>query len=339
LRTDELHVLAEEQAALRRVATLVARGAAPEEVFAAVTEEVGRLLAVDIAYMGRYEPDGAITTVASWGSAVDRFPVGPRRMLGGRNVSTLVFDTGRPARMDSYADASGTVGAGGRESGFHSSVGTPILVEGRLWGVMGAGSNLDQPMRSDTEARLARFTELLATAIANAESRARLAWLAEEQAALRRVATLVARGAAPEEVFAAVTGEIGQLLPVDLADMGRYESDGTVTYVGAWGKAIDYFPVGTRLLLGGKNLSTLVAETGRSARIDSYADASGPIGVASHDMGVRSAVATPIIVEGRLWGVMAAAPRRLHGAFGDGDRECREPRGARRLARANRRRR
>jgi signal transduction histidine kinase len=107
-------------------------------------------------------------------------------------------------------------------------------------------------------------------------------------------------------VFAAVTGEIGQLLPVDLSDMGRYESDGTVTYVGAWGKAVDHFPVGTRLLLGGKNLSTLVAQTGRSARIDSYADASGPIGVASHEMGVRSAVATPIIVEGRLWGVMAA---------------------------------
>jgi signal transduction histidine kinase len=303
---DELRVLAEEQAALRRVATLVARRAAPEEVFAAVTEEVGRLLAVDIAYMGRYEPDGAITTVASWGSAVDRFPVGSRRMLGGRNVSTLVFETGRPARMDSYADASGPVGVGGRESGFHSSVGTPIVVEGRLWGVMGAGSNLEQPLAADTELRLARFTELLATAVANAESRANLARLAEEQAALRRVATLAARGAAPEEVFAAVTEEIGQLLPVDLADMGRYESDGTVTYVGAWGKAIDYFPVGTRLLLGGKNLSTLVAETGRSARIDSYADASGPIGVASHEMGVRSAVATPIIVEGRLWGVMAA---------------------------------
>jgi signal transduction histidine kinase len=303
---EELHALVDEHASLRRVATLVARGVPPDEIFAAVVEEVGRLLAVDIAYMGRYEPDGAITSVASWGSAGDRFPVGPRRMLGGKNVSTLVFETGRPARMDSYADASGPVGVGGRESGFHSSVGTPIVVEGRLWGVMGAGSNLEQPLPADTDARLARFTELLATAVANAESRAGLARLAEEQAALRRVATLVARGAAPEEVFAAVTEEIGELLPVDLADMGRYESDGTVTYVGAWGRAVDHFPVGTRLLLGGKNLSTIVAQTGHSARIDNYADASGPIGVASRETGVRSAVGTPIIVEGRLWGVMAA---------------------------------
>jgi signal transduction histidine kinase len=303
---DELRVLAEEQAALRRVATLVARTAAPEEVFAAITEEVGRLVDVDIAYMGLYEPDGVITTVASWGTAGPMFPVGSRRMLGGKNVSTTVFETGRPARMDSYADASGPVGVGGRESGFHSSVGTPIVVDGRLWGVMGAGSNLAQPLPADTAARLARFTELVATAVANAESRAGLSRLAAEQAALRRVATLVAHGAAPEEVFAAVTGEIGELLPVDLADMGRYESDGTVTYVGAWGKALDHFPVGTRLLLGGKNLSTIVAQTGRSARIDSYADASGPIGIASREMGVRSAVATPLVVEGRLWGVMAA---------------------------------
>jgi signal transduction histidine kinase len=303
---DELRALAEEQAALRRVATLVARTAAPEEVFAAITEEVGRLVDVDIAYMGRYEPDGVITTVASWGTSGPMFPVGNRRMLGGKNVSTTVFETGRPARMDSYADASGPVGVGGRESGFHSSVGTPIVVEGRLWGVMGAGSNLEQPLPADTAARLARFTELVATAVANAESRAGLSRLAAEQAALRRVATLVARGAAPEEVFAAVTGEIGELLPVDLADMGRYESDGTVTYVGAWGKALEHFPIGTRLLLGGKNLSTIVAQTGRSARIDSYADASGPIGVASREMGVRSAVATPLVVEGRLWGVMAA---------------------------------
>jgi hypothetical protein len=81
-------------------------------------------------------------------------------------------------------------------------VGTPIIVEGRLWGVMAAGSRRQEPMAADTEARLTQFTELLATAVANAESRAGLARLAEEQAALRRVATLVARGTRPDEVFA-----------------------------------------------------------------------------------------------------------------------------------------
>ena len=168
-----------------------------------------------------------MTSVATWGRAGERFPVGSRWPLEGHNVSTLVFETGRPARIDRYADSSsGPLGAAARETGIRSAVGTPIIVEGRLWGVIFAGSTLEQPLPPDTEARLASFTELVATAIANAESRAALARLAEEQAALRRVATLVARGAAPEEVFAAVAEEVGQLLPVDSATLCRYESDG-----------------------------------------------------------------------------------------------------------------
>jgi PAS domain S-box-containing protein len=172
----ELARLAGEQAALRRVATLVARGVPPEEVFAAVTEQAGRLLPVDHAELGRYEPDRTITTVAAWSTTGTPFPpVGSRWALGGKNLSTLVFETGRPARVDGYADASGALGVATREAGIGSSVGTPIIVEGHLWGTMSAGSRLEQPLPADTEARLADFTELLATAIANAESRAALA--------------------------------------------------------------------------------------------------------------------------------------------------------------------
>src|SRR5258707_5466567 len=105
LSGDDLHVLAEEQAALRRVATLVARGAAPEQVFAAVTEEIGQLLPVDMASMCRYEADGTVAfVVAEWGRAVGRFSVGGRWPLEGHNLSTRVFETGRPARVDNYAD-------------------------------------------------------------------------------------------------------------------------------------------------------------------------------------------------------------------------------------------
>jgi signal transduction histidine kinase len=168
--------LVEEQAALRRVATLVARGVPPGDVFAAVTEEVGQLLPVDYAGMGRYESDGAITTVAAWSRTGDPFPpVGSRWALEGKNVSRIVFETGRPARIDSNAGASGPLGLALRERGFRSSVGTPIIVEGRLWGTISAGWRLEQPLPADTEARLANFTELLATAIANAESGAALA--------------------------------------------------------------------------------------------------------------------------------------------------------------------
>jgi GAF domain-containing protein len=219
---DKLRVLAEEQAALRRVATLVARGVPPREVFAAVVEEVSRLLPADLAIMGRYAPDGTMTSVARWGGGVDHLPVGSQRMLGGNNLGTIVFNTGRPARFDGYADSSsGPLGVAVHEAGIHSSVATPIMVEGRLWGVIAAGSTQHQPLPVDTEERLGSFTELVATAVANAESGAGLARLAEEQAALRRLATLVARGTASEEVFAAVTEEVVRVLPVDLARLGR----------------------------------------------------------------------------------------------------------------------
>ena len=251
--------LAEEQAALRRVATLVAQATPPEEVFAAVAEEVGQLLRVELATLFRYEPGRTATSVTTWGPAGGNLPVGIRWPLEGHNVTTLVFETGRPARIDRYADnSSGPLSAAVRETGIRSAVGTPLLVEGSLWGAVFAGSTLDQPLPPDTEARLASFTELVATAIANTESRAALARLAEEQAALRRVATLMAHGAAPEEVFTAVAGEVGQLLPVDQAALCRYEPDDALTFVSQWGSVTARFPVGSRWRLGGRNVGTLV---------------------------------------------------------------------------------
>jgi GAF domain-containing protein len=233
---EDLRVLAEENAALRRVATLVARGIPQEELFAAVTEEVGQLLPVEFAIMGRYEDDDTVTCVAAWGAPAGRFRVGSGSTLEGNNLVTIVLKTGSLARVDHFAHASGPIGVVGRRSGFQSAVGTPIVVEGRPWGVMTVGSTLTTPaLPADTEARPASFAELAATAVANAESGAGLERLAEEQAALRRVATLVAGGAAPEAVFATVTEEVGRLLPVDFADLSRYESDGTITMLATWG--------------------------------------------------------------------------------------------------------
>src|SRR5258705_13754701 len=169
LSGEDFSALAAEQAALRRVATMVARGAAPEEVFATITEEVGRLLPVDFADMTRCEPDGAVTFVAAWGSTAPVFPVGSRWMPEGKNLCSIVAGTGRPARIDSYADASGPIDVAVRDGGVRSGVGTPIIVEGRLWGVMAAGSSQEAPLPPDTEARLAPFTALVATAVANAD--------------------------------------------------------------------------------------------------------------------------------------------------------------------------
>jgi signal transduction histidine kinase len=165
----ELRGFAEEQAALRRVATLVARAALPAEVLTAVTAEAGRLLSAHHTAMGRYDPDGARTLVATWDITGVAHPVGGQARLGGRNVPTLVFETRRPARIDDYGSASGPIAETVRELGLRAAVGVPVSVEGRLWGVMLAGSRVG-PLPAGAEARLAGFTELAATAIANSEA-------------------------------------------------------------------------------------------------------------------------------------------------------------------------
>jgi signal transduction histidine kinase len=301
----ELAQLAKEQAALRRVATLVARGVPAEEVFTAVADEVANVFGAQFAHLGRYEADESVSFVAVSGGA-GALPVGARMKLGGDNVTTTVASTARPARIDNYPDASGAIAAAAEERGVRLSVGTPIIVEGRVWGVMVIGSAREQSLPSDTEARLVKFTDLLATAIANTDSRTALTRLLDEQAALRRVATLVARGTPPEEVFAAVIEQIGRLFSADMANLCRYEPDNTVTFVATWGKGNRRFKVGSRWPLGGQNLGTLILETGRPVRVDSYAAASGPLSITARDTGLGSAVASPIIVEGRLWGMIGA---------------------------------
>ena len=233
--------------------------------------------------------------------------MGSRRILEGNNLGTLVLETGRPARMDRYADASGPVGAAAQAAGLRSAVATPIIVEGRLWGLIAAGSTLEQPMPADTEARLASFAELVATAIANAESRAALTRLAEEQAALRRVATLAARGVPPVEIFSAVSDEVARLFRAQAAVL-RFEHDGlAVVFVGV-SKTLE-LPVGTRWEFQTGMASAEVYRTGCSARVDAmdWSSASGPVAGAARRMGIVSSVASPVVVEGRLWGAMNVA--------------------------------
>ena len=305
--TGDLHgPLSEEQAALRRVATMVAQGVPHEQLFSLVTEEVGRLFSVEYTELGRYESAGTVSIVGAWGGEGRHLAVGSRWTLGGTNLMTLVFETGHSARIDDYSRASGPLGAITLQRGTRSAVGSPVLVEGQLWGIVVAGSTMERPLPPETEERLASFTELVATAIANAEARARLTQLAEEQAALRRVATLVAAGTPPEALFAALTVEIGSLLPVQYVYMARYEPDRTIRVVASWGKVSSGFLAGTQWAAEGNNLVMKVFETGQPARVDSLDGATGAIGAAAREAGFRAAVGTPIIVDGGLWGVMVA---------------------------------
>ena len=176
--------VADEQAALRRVATLVARGARPSEVFAAVTDEVGGVLDTEVTWLRRYLPGPAAALMAAF-AAGQRLPPEELRPLGGHNITTLVHQSGQPARVQG-SDWMLHDGKG-QALPVTSGVGVPVVVEGSLWGVMAVGSSTEAPLPPGTETRLAAFTELIAMAIANAQahdelsaSRARVVASADE---------------------------------------------------------------------------------------------------------------------------------------------------------------
>jgi signal transduction histidine kinase len=303
----ELTRLADEQSALRRVATLVAYGLPQEDTFAAVAEEVGRLLRAQVVHLNRLDGEDVITTVAAWSEDGDHIPVGTRLSLEGESATALVVCSRQPARVDAYANAPGPIAAALRERGIHSAVGCPVMVEGRLWGAMVVASTEREPHPEDTEERLAAFTELVATAIADAHARAEVRRLAQEQAALRRVATLVARESSAAELLGAVAEEVAVVLGADVAQVLRYEADGSATAVAGWSEVPLGLPLDVRLQLDGDTVASRVRRTGAAARIDSYADVPGEIAAMLRASGVRSSVGAPIVVEGQLWGAVIAA--------------------------------
>ncbi|WP_238011822.1 GAF domain-containing protein [Dactylosporangium sp. AC04546] len=168
-------VLADQQAALRRVATLVAQNATPAEVFAAVAAAVGGVLDADIAVVARYEVDASATMLATWERHPGALQAPVNYSLGGHDISTMVFQSQRPARMADYSQADSSIGVAVQQAAIRSALGAPIIVDQRLWGVAIAGSRHPGAFPADFENRICEFTELLATSIANTESRAELA--------------------------------------------------------------------------------------------------------------------------------------------------------------------
>jgi PAS domain S-box-containing protein len=300
----EAERLADEQAALRRVATVVARGGSRAEVFGAIAEEVRQLFRDSLIYMFRYEDERAVVAVASAGIE-DVFPIGSRQELGGNNAATRVFRTGEPVRIDDYATAGGPIAEVVRPSNARSVVGTPIVVDEGLWGVMVVGTTEEDPLPPETERRLGQFTELMATAIANTEARVEVERLADEQAALRRVATLVAEDVPPSELFAAATEEAGKLLGADLAGMIRYNDDGTVSPIATWAAAGEHPPLPSSWPTQEGDAATMVAEAGGPVRVDRWTEVPGRMAALIRELGIHSSVGSPISVEGRLWGALA----------------------------------
>jgi signal transduction histidine kinase len=325
---QRLRELADTQAALRRLATLVARGEPPEAVFAAATREALRHFGSGTARMIRYELDGTVTLLTNEGLTVPDARVGDRwEGYPPAGLTATVRRTGRAARIDDIRDLPG--GEPYLREGLRSAAALPIHVNGRLWGAIAVGST-QAPLPAGTEHRMTQFTDLVATAVANAQNRAaletsrdELARLLEEQAALRRVATLVARGIDPAEVFSAVAEEIRRLLGADSAAMGRFDPDGTsAVIVSNVGENPVNLPVGTRRELRDYLAPAAVWRTGRPAQVneDAWRSVSDPVADALREAGVRSLAASPIIVEGRLWGVVSAWNRQGPFSAGTADR-------------------
>jgi signal transduction histidine kinase len=287
----ELRAMADEQAAQRQVAELVARGAPAADVLEAVARQGSRLTGVDFTTLLRYEPDGS-TEIVGLDGAPDGVLLGMRAPGTGEGATQRVWRTGRAARIDDLRAVSGRWPGIAAGAGFSASFAVPILVEGALWGtlvVVGC-----QPLPRGIEDHLANFADLVATAISATEARIRLRTLADEQAALRRVAELVARGAAPDEVFVAVTSEASALLGNLAAALMLYDDTGAVVVASCNCPA----PVGLHVPFSAGTAVDQLFRTGKPAHVDSYEGTS--LADVTRELRIASTTAVPITVEGRV---------------------------------------
>ncbi len=284
---------------MRRVATLVAGTPDPQAVFEMVTQEASRLLDLPILTLMRVEPDGTATVIAE--ASNSPFPVGANFALDGPSVMSRIAETGRSARIDSYEGLPGVVASRLRSADARAGYGVPIVVDGRLWGAMAAVQTAAAPP-DDAEERLANFTELIAIAIANAQARDDLRRLAAEQASLRRVATLVARGSTGEGLFSVVAAEVQKLFDVPDVAIARYEQRQVEVVGTAGGNA--FIPLGGRWSLDGPSVCASVLDSGRPARRDEYGGLGGGVAGIARVAGFRSVAGAPIVVDSCIWGAI-----------------------------------
>jgi signal transduction histidine kinase len=303
----ELARLAEEQAALRRVAALVARDAPQAEIFAAIADAARELLGTEEVSIMRFENERSSIVVARSGEATKLLPSGTRLPLDVDSAAARVLRTGKPARIDDYTRMTGPIAGAARPFSVRCVVGSPIMVKGGVWGAIVAGTRQVEALPPDTEVRLSQFTELMTTAIANAESQARAGRLAGEQGALRRIATLVAEEQSPTAVFAKVAEEAANLFENVECALFRDSGDDNATVVAAQGADMSaLFPVGTGLPTEGEGALASALRGGWPQRIE-YRTAGGATAAAARKLGISSAVVSPIVARDEIWGAIVAA--------------------------------
>jgi signal transduction histidine kinase len=292
----DLERVAEEQAALRRVATLVARGATEGELAEAVAGELGHLFASQAASVLRWDGD-TIRVIGDW--RADRGAmqaVGRTYSFGGDTITVRVVESAAPARINSAEDVRTEFGKERwAELGYEASIGAPIFVEGSVWGIVTASRvRAGDVFPAGAEQQLADFAALVSQSIVNAEARRETAALVAEQSALRRIATLVAGGKPQAEVIDAVTADVGNLFGATTVMLVRWEGVlDEVVVVAAWNTR-DAPPVepGSLYHPGHESATIQVLETGFASRSE------------AEDC---SLIAAPVIVKAALLGTLTAS--------------------------------
>ncbi|WP_433381296.1 GAF domain-containing protein [Actinoplanes sp. CA-142083] len=296
--------LLDEQVALRRVATLVAGGSAPEDVFGAIADELAGLIGAESTFVTRLnEPPESVTVVGSFGGLTEDLPVGHRIVLTEAMLLNRVVTTGEAGQLTGPALRDGPFGALVTKLGIRVVFAAPIVVGGRLWGVVVAGT-ARTALPEGTEARVGDFIHLAQLAIGNAQAVQQLRALVEEQASLRRLAVLIAQDSAPELVFAAVTKEVLRQFGSGTARMIRYELDGSATLLANEGTTGPHVRVG-HVWEGypPEGITATIHRTGQTARVHNFQELPG--GEKYAEEGLVWAVGMPIHANGRLWGMIA----------------------------------
>ena len=311
LDVTDRHVAMEQVGALRRIATLVAEATQPHDLFALVAAEVARVVDVPAVSIASYETDDSVVYLAM-SEEGEGFGVGTRQPLDGTSVVSEIRRTHEPARIDDYSELHGTIVEAMRRAGGRSTVGSPIVVAGRLWGAMVVSTSAPEPLPPDTEARLADFTELLGAAIANAESRecARTAGGGADSAPACRDAGGAGRepdgdllcgqprGCSAVRHRRGIRGEVRSRWPGDRRD-GRRElgsGDHGRETMGARRLDVDRGGISHGTFRTRRRRRLVNASPRRSAHSPSAWRTS-------------CAVSSPITVDGRLWGAMSVAAR------------------------------
>ena len=306
-----LRRLAGEQGALRHVATLVAEGSSPSDLFAAVARAVVQAIDVDAIAVERIDADRSTTVIASLDAPM--FPIGSRWPLDEPGLHASVIASGRPVRVDDVSVLGGRAGTAVRDSAIGSLVATPIVVDGAVWGLMWVGGKRAEPLAAAAETRLRDFAELAAVAVANAHSRHQLRRLADSEASLRRVATLAAEGATPEELLAAVADEAARILGGAPVAVVRYEPGDSFQVVAAHDDPV--FEVGSSWPVEESSLAAAVRETSAPVRIQDFSEERGIVAEAVRAAGLASAIGAPIVVDADVWGMVMVGLRQRREAL------------------------